>query len=119
MRSLQLALDTNKQVPPTAGPQLWAQQAMFASTYAVFVQLMMSILVPILTGTEKPELDDDGNVKMPSGGSKYLAMLVEVIRYGSLISLYIGATTLCVGVIFMTPTTIQPYQVKGIPGLSF
>jgi hypothetical protein len=118
MRSMQLALDTNKQVPPTAGPQLWAQQAMFASTYAVFIQLVMSIMVPIFTGTEKPELDDDGNVKMASGGNKYMAMIVEAIRYASLISLYIGATTVCVGVIMMTPTTIQPYQVKGIPGLS-
>jgi hypothetical protein len=117
MRSMQLALDTNKHVPPTAGPQLWAQQAMFASTYAVFIQLVMSILVPILTGTEKPELDADGNVKMPSGGSTYLAMLVELIRYASLIALYVGATTVCVGVVMMSPTTIQPYQVKGIPGL--
>jgi len=67
MRSLQLAKDTDGTIPSTAGPQPWVQTAMFCSTGAVVVQLAMTRPVPILTGQEKPELDEDGNVKMPEG----------------------------------------------------
>ena len=34
-------------------------------------QLIMSILVPICTGTGKPEMDHSGNVKTPEGTGKY------------------------------------------------
>merc|ERR1719440_2443756 len=65
MRALQLAKADDGTIPPTAGPQRWAQDGMFLSTWSVLIQLIMTILLPICTGAGKPELDEDGNVKTP------------------------------------------------------
>merc|ERR1719262_1430472 len=61
MRALQLTKATDGTIPVTAGPQLWAQQAMFLATWSVLVQLIMAMVVPICTGTGKPVMDDSGN----------------------------------------------------------
>jgi len=110
MRSLQLAKNTAGTIPSTAGPQPWVQTAMFMSTGAVLVQLVMTMLVPMLTGQEKPELDEDGNVKMPEGhDSHIMGKVVTAISYTMLICMYGGACTVAYGVYAMTPETIQPY----------
>lgn len=114
MRAQQLATAEDGSIPEAAGPQLWAQQCMQLATGAVFIQLVMTMVVPILTRSGKPECDADGNVKMPSGSNKFLAMFVELIRYATLICMYIGASAVCFGVVVMTPETVQPYQVVGI-----
>merc|ERR1719388_392532 len=51
MRALQLTKATDGTIPPTAGPQGWAQDAMFLSIWSVLVQVIMAILVPIFTGS--------------------------------------------------------------------
>merc|ERR1719198_2945501 len=58
MRALQLILgdQENGQIPPGAGPQTWAQDAMFLATWSLHVQLIMAILVPLITGAAKPEM---------------------------------------------------------------
>jgi len=118
MRALQLAKDEDGRIPPSAGPQKWVQDAMYLATWAVFVQLIMTMLVPVLTGTDKPESDQDGNVKVPPGTHKYLAIFVEVVRYINLINMYIGATCVVVGVFLMTPQDVQPYSNKPlVPGV--
>merc|ERR1719265_482249 len=58
MRALQLTKATDGTIPPTAGPQPWAQDAMFLATWSVLVQLIMAMMVPLLTGTGKPEMDE-------------------------------------------------------------
>merc|ERR1719214_242018 len=68
MRALQLTKATDGTIPPTAGPQPWAQDAMFLSTWSVFVQVIMAIVVPCITGA-KPEMDADGNLKTPENSS--------------------------------------------------
>merc|ERR1719258_426133 len=99
MRSQQLAIDADGNLPPGFGPQPWAQTAMKCATGAVFIRLVMTIIVPLLTGVDKPELDVDGNVKMPANGSKYVAVVVELVRYMNLIFMYIGSSVVCVGII--------------------
>merc|ERR1719169_357312 len=62
MRALQLILgdsDTGV-VPPGAGPQTWAQDAMFLATWSLNVQLVMTILVPLVIGAARPEMDESG-----------------------------------------------------------
>merc|ERR1719450_1530303 len=73
MRALQLTKATDGTIPPTAGPQGWVQDGMFLATWSVLVQLIMSILVPILTGST-PEMDEDGNLKTPEGASKIMGI---------------------------------------------
>merc|ERR1719377_454531 len=74
MRALQLTTATDGTIPPGAGPQRWAQDGMFLSTWSVLVQVIMCMIVPILTGSGKPEMDDDGNVKTPQGSNKWVAI---------------------------------------------
>merc|ERR1719265_771187 len=54
MRAMQLTKATDGTIPVTAGPQGWAQDGMFLSTWSVLVQVIMAIL-PIFTGST-PEM---------------------------------------------------------------
>merc|ERR1719298_169477 len=49
MRALQLTKATDGTIPPTAGPQGWAQDAMFLSTWSVFVQVCMTFVVSLIS----------------------------------------------------------------------
>merc|ERR1719321_1377310 len=113
MRALQLTKATDGTIPPTAGPQTWVQDGMFLATWSVLVQLIMSILVPICTGTGKPDMDHSGNVKTPEGTHKYAGYAIETIRYLCLIAMYGGIVTVMVGVYLMTPETLPPYSDEG------
>lgn len=111
MRALQLILGGDKgdgQIPVGAGPQTWAQDAMFLATWSLHVQLVMTVLVPLVTGTAKPEMDADGHVKTPEGAQKIVGVILDVIRYLCLLSMYGGAITLMVAVYYMTPETLPP-----------
>jgi len=117
MRALQLTKAKNGIIPADAGPQKWVQDGMFLATWSVFVQLIMTMLVPILTGA-KAETAKDGSLKVPSGTNKSLAIVVEVVRYLSLLCMYGGACVVMYGVFVMTPNTLPPYsQSNLVPGL--
>merc|ERR1719299_186357 len=113
MRALQLTKATDGTIPTTAGPQTWVQDGMYLATWSVLVQLIMSILVPICTGTGKPEMDHSGNVKTPEGTGKYAGYAIETIRYLCLVAMYGGIVTVMVGVYLMTPETLPPYSNEG------
>jgi hypothetical protein len=117
MRALQLTKATDGTIPPTAGPQGWAQDGMFLSTWSVLVQVIMAICVPLLTGAT-PEMDEDGNLKTPEGASKWLAVVCDVVKYACLIAMYGGAVTVMYAVYTMTPENLPPYAERGslIPG---
>jgi len=117
MRALQLTKATDGTIPPTAGPQGWAQDGMFLSTWSCLVQVIMAILVPILTGST-PEMDEDGNLKTPEGAGKIMGIICDLIKYLCLISMYGGVVTVCYAVYTMTPETLPPYAERGslIPG---
>merc|ERR1719313_2908589 len=102
MRALQL---TNQK----GAPQGWAQDGMYMATWAVLLQFLMVLLIPLCTlvmegKATHPELDDDGNVKWnPSG--KIALVVVQIIRWLGFIRLYVGSITVMVGVYTMTPET--------------
>jgi len=109
MRALQLTKATDGTIPPTAGPQPWAQDGMFLATWSVLIQLIMTMLVPLVTGTGKPEMDEDGNVITPKGTNKYVGIAFDVIKYLCLVSMYGGAIVVVYAVYNMTPETLPPY----------
>merc|ERR1719424_1380149 len=76
MRALQLTKASDGTIPPTAGPQGWAQDGMFMCTWSVLVQVIMALLVPLLTGA-KPEMDEDGNLKTPEVSSQMIAIFCD------------------------------------------
>jgi hypothetical protein len=118
MRALQLTKAKDGTIPASAGPQKWVQDAMFLATWAVFVQLVMAMLVPILTGASKPETDADGAVKAPPNTPKILAVVVEALRYFSLVCMYGGAVVVVYGVMVMNPDDLPPYSERGlVPGV--
>merc|ERR1719271_425613 len=112
MRALQLTKATDGTIPVPAGPQGWAQDAMFLSTWSVLVQVIMALLVPILTGA-KPEMDEDGNLKTPEGSSKIVAIFCDIIKYSCLLMMYGGTAIVIYAVYTMTPETPPPSGEKG------
>merc|ERR1719482_914249 len=120
MRALQLTKATDGTIPTTAGPQPWAQQAMFLCSWSVFVQLLMAMIVPILTGTGKPEMDETGNVKVPAGANKIVGIVCDVIKYLCLLAMYGGVCVIVYAVYTMTPESLPPYCENSnlIPGVA-
>jgi hypothetical protein len=121
LRALQLILGSqeNGVVPPGAGPQTWAQDAMFLATWSLHVQLIMTILVPLILGVARPEMDESGNVKPPAGSAKVVGLIFDIIRYLCLISMYGGSVTIMVAIYYMDPSELPPKNNAGglIPGL--
>lgn len=117
MRALQLARAKDGTISPQAGPQAWVQDGMFLATWAVFVQLLMAIVVPILSGADKPEVDADGNVKVPQNTHKSIIITAEIVRYLSLFFMYGGSMLVVIGIFMMTPNTLPPHSKEHlVPG---
>merc|ERR1719263_2217568 len=118
-------------------PQGWAQDGMYMATWAILLQFLMVLLIPVCTlvmegKARHPELDDDGNVKWnPSG--KFALIAVQIIRWLGFALLYGGAITVMVGAFTMTPETAngrgsvplvdqtpfagEPYGANDLPGV--
>merc|ERR1719162_37162 len=109
---MQLVKTTDGTIPPGAGPQAWAQDGMYLSTWSVLVQVLMALCVPLLTGA-KPEMDEDGNLKTPEGSSKIMGIFCDVIKYICLISMYGGVVTVMYAVYTMSPESLPPYAARG------
>merc|ERR1719446_902950 len=88
MRALQLTRAKDGTIPTTAGPQTWVQDGMFLATWSVLVQLIMTIAVPICTGTARPEHDAEGNVKTPENTGRFVGYGIETVRYLCLVAMY-------------------------------
>jgi len=95
MRALQLS--DNK-----GSPQCYAQDAMFLSSYAVLLQLLMTLALGAIVGV--PETDEDGN-PVPPKENRCLQITVECVKWLSFIGLYGGAITIVVSVLAITPET--------------
>jgi hypothetical protein len=90
-------------------PQGWAQQAMFAATYAVLAQVLLILIMPIFMGAPS-KVDADGNLisdpnaKFP-GSNKVMGYVLTAFRYLALIGVYGGAVTVVVALFKITPET--------------
>merc|ERR1719482_1667777 len=88
-------------------PQGYAQDGMYMATWAVLIQFLMVLLIPLCTlvmegKATHPEVDADGNVKFKPEG-KIALICVEVIRWLAFILLYVGTICVMVGAYTMTP----------------
>merc|ERR1719326_644173 len=107
MRALQLTKAKDGTIPPGAGPQGWAQDGMFLSTWSVLVQVIMVLLAPVFIGM--PKMDEDGNLVTPPNANIIVAVVLDIIRYICLIAMYGGAIAVMAAVFVMTPETLPPY----------
>jgi hypothetical protein len=104
MRALQMT--QNK-----GAPQGWVQDGMYLASWAVLIQFMMCLLMPVFTGRKFTPDTLDGSQKttdedinaMPGG--KAGAIAVTVVRYVALVALLGGVATVITGAIIMTPET--------------
>jgi hypothetical protein len=104
MRALQMT--QNK-----GAPQGWVQDGMYLASWAVLIQFMMCLLMPIFTGKKFTPDTLDGSQKttdedinaMPGG--KAGAIAVTVVRYTALVALLGGVAAVITGAITMTPET--------------
>merc|ERR1719478_42317 len=127
-----LTLTNNK-----GAPQGWAQDGMYMATWAILIQFLMVLLIPLCTlvmegKMRQAELDDDGNVKFKPEG-KVALLVVEIIRFLALGLLYGGTITVMVGIWTMTPENAngrgavplaketpfggEPYGANDLPGV--
>merc|ERR1719482_1616524 len=118
-------------------PQGWAQDGMYMATWAVLIQFLMVLLIPLCTlvmegKATHPETDDDGNVKFKPEG-KIALIVVETIRWLAFVLLYAGTITVMVGIWTMTPENAngrgavplvsetpfggEPYGANDLPGV--
>merc|ERR1719299_183029 len=130
MRALQI---TNNK----GAPQGWAQDGMYMATWAILLQFLMVLLIPLCTlvmegKATHPDLDQDGNVVFKPEG-KIALLCVQIVRWLGFILLYAGAITVMVGAMTMTPETAngrgsvplvgqtpfagEPYGVNDVPGV--
>jgi len=84
-------------------PPGWAQDCMLASVFAMCVQAICCLVMPIFIGSAC-KVDEDGNPDYdlrPMIG----AYAVTVVKYVALMFLHGGVITICVAVFSMTPET--------------
>ena len=60
-------------------PQDWCRIAMEMCAWAVLVQTLLVLAIPLFTG-EIPEADDDGNVKPTKNTNHFMAGILSLIR---------------------------------------
>lgn len=113
MRALQLAKAQDGTIPPEAGPPGYAQDAMFLCTWSVLIQVCMALLVCLLTCGGAPQMDEDGNVKKPQGGNFIVGIILDIIKYLSMLAMYGGIVTVIVAIFLMKPETLPPYAPRG------
>ena len=89
-------------------PQGWVQDGMYLASWAVLIQFMMCLLMPVLTGKKYTPDTLDGATKPDEDqglANPWAAGIVTAIRYVALLSLLGGTATVITGVILMTPET--------------
>merc|ERR1719335_1711527 len=84
-------------------PQGWVQDGMYMATWALLIQFLFGLLVPLCTGTATP-CDEDGTPKYEPAHPVAL-YTVLALKWLTYIFLYGGTIAVVVGVYTMTPET--------------
>jgi len=100
MRALQIS--DNK-----GAPQGWAQDGMYMASWALLIQFLMCLLLPVVTGTtyKTDSLDGEESATKEPTDSKWGNYVCITIRYIALIFLYSGMVMVIVSVFLITPET--------------
>merc|ERR1719161_114137 len=84
-------------------PQGWVQDGMHMATWAVLIQFLMCMIVPLATGAPG-KCDKDGNVEYKPD-NPILAFIALGLKWVTYIFLYGGVIAVITGVYTMTPET--------------
>merc|ERR1719440_1935314 len=84
-------------------PQGWVQDGMYMATWAVLIQFLMCMVVPLVTGSPAKTDEDGTPIYEPS--NKFLVWIALGLKWLTFIFLYGGMIAVVVGVYTMTPET--------------
>jgi hypothetical protein len=100
MRALQIS--DNK-----GAPQGWAQDGMYLASWALLIQFLMCLLLPLFTGKKYTTDSLDGATKADETpvANPIGAWCVTVLRYLALVALFAGVITVITSVLMITPET--------------
>jgi len=110
MRAMQLTKATDGTIPLDAGPQSWAQEAMFIASWSVLVALILNYI----TAYAHTQAEKSKNKKR--GG---YATIFDGFRYVTMLGIFGSAGILIYAIKDMTPEKLPPYaSYKGlVPGV--
>jgi len=82
--------------PSGEGPQLWAQRAFYFCAYAVLIQAILIVILPLVSNCRvEKNKHIEGDIKfIDDEGRRGSAIVLNVIRYVLLVSLYGGFTVI-------------------------
>merc|ERR1719480_292105 len=112
VRALQLTTTVDGKVPPSAGPQSWAQEGMFLATWSVLIQILMTYATTALMGAGTTRSSSE---EAKEGKHQGIAKFVDFVNYACMVAMYAGVIAVIVGIAQMTPETLPPYA--GYQGL--
>jgi hypothetical protein len=124
MRALQLARTKDGQIAAGAGPQQWVQESMYVATISIFLQVALAYLVTAFldsnAGSAQKTQDDDTQRDPGTSDKRSVSPLsafgvaLDIFKYMCMLSMFGGAIAVMVGIMYMTPETLPPYQRAGI-----
>jgi hypothetical protein len=100
MRALQIS-DNN------GAPQGWAQDGMYLASWALLIQFLMCLVLPLFTGKKYNTDSLDGETKATKEpiANPVGAWVVTILRYTALVALFAGVITVITSVLMITPET--------------
>jgi hypothetical protein len=88
-------------------PQPYVKTAMWCATTAVLIQTLVVLVLPLISGGA-PKVGKDGAPEMPPSPG-IMGTILTILRWVTMIMLYGGFTTVCVGAYAMeAPTEVYP-----------
>merc|ERR1719482_2046741 len=83
-------------------PQAWVQDGMYMATWSLLISFVMCLGTGLVM--DEVETDEDGNI-VNKFSNQYVAILMTILRYFTMLLLYGGIVTVVVGLFVMTPET--------------
>jgi len=110
LRALQLTRAKDGSIPAGAGPQPWAQQAMYLASWSIFIQLVITLVFPWLVGADDGEsmTTADGMYQPPRSSPPWLIIALDVLKWTSMVLMYGGALIVIYAIFVMAPETLPP-----------
>jgi len=91
MRALQMD-------PVNGAPQSWAQYCFYACTYALLVQTVLCILIPLVLGGSSREGPVKGDIVFEVSNNQTLGSVLTTVRFCIMLCIYVGFTCVIVSV---------------------
>mmetsp|Transcript_24071 Transcript_24071/g.58495 ORF Transcript_24071/g.58495 Transcript_24071/m.58495 type:complete len:741 (+) Transcript_24071:120-2342(+) len=108
MRALQLSTREDGTVPPGAGPQCWAQEAMYLATWSVLAQIGLDVVMALVLPL-KADKDITRSNAFDSDRSPAVYVVLSLLRTIAMFCMLGCAIAIIVAVFVMKPENLPPW----------